>query len=69
MVESLTKKPLLSTVFHAHAESMGVFCAGKFILTCYPSDLMNERLRRNADWSADFTGMSLSAGANFSRSD
>lgn len=40
---------------------------GKFLLTCYPSDLLDKWLEKNPNWTADFREMSLSAGAKCKR--
>lgn len=40
---------------------------GKFLLTCYPSELLEKWLGKNPNWTADFREMSLSAGAKGKR--
>ncbi|MBV6442770.1 MAG: hypothetical protein EPGJADBJ_04494 [Saprospiraceae bacterium] len=40
---------------------------GRFLLTCYPSDLLEKWLRNCSNWMADFREMSLSAGAKGKR--
>lgn len=40
---------------------------GRFILTCYPSELLDVFLKRNAHWTAEFKEMAKSAGSKGKR--